>query len=179
LKDELHKRMSWLDALKSADVETTGKAEIAEDFTSPFEDEISESLIQGGAKSAKSPNPSPMGSNLTNRFSSGEDTTNRSQDEKKTPSKTKKSRSPEEEEELRSHLAGRFNYAYTEEAAMKCLEWVRSAPEIALDIETYGRNKTDGLLYTKGKVRLKFASSSCTTMVRVGLSTVTLWRTGS
>ncbi len=35
------------------DVETTGKAEIGEDFTFPFEDEISESLIQRGAKSAK------------------------------------------------------------------------------------------------------------------------------
>jgi hypothetical protein len=53
LKDELHKRTSWLDALKSMDVETTVKAEIAEDSTSPFEDEISESLIQRGAKSAK------------------------------------------------------------------------------------------------------------------------------
>jgi hypothetical protein len=53
LKDELHKRTSWLDALKSMDVGTTGKAEIAEDSTSPFEDEISGSLIQRGAKSAK------------------------------------------------------------------------------------------------------------------------------
>ncbi len=53
MKEELHKGTSWLDALKSMDVETTGKAEIAEDFTSPFEDEISESLIQRGAKGAK------------------------------------------------------------------------------------------------------------------------------
>jgi hypothetical protein len=35
------------------DVETTGKAEIAKDSTFPFEDEISESLIQQGDKSAK------------------------------------------------------------------------------------------------------------------------------
>jgi hypothetical protein len=53
LKDELHKRTSWLDALKGMDVGTTGKAEIAEDSTSPFENEISESLIQRGDKSAK------------------------------------------------------------------------------------------------------------------------------
>jgi DNA polymerase-1 len=31
---------------------------------------------------------------------------------------------------------------------------VKSAPEMALDIETYGKLKRDGLLYTKGKVRL-------------------------
>jgi hypothetical protein len=53
LKDELHKRTSWLDALKGTDVEATGMAEIAEDSTSPFEGVISESLIQRGAKSAK------------------------------------------------------------------------------------------------------------------------------
>ena len=53
MKDEPHKRTSLLDALKGMDVETTGKAEIAEDSTSPFEDEISESLIQRSAKSAK------------------------------------------------------------------------------------------------------------------------------
>ena len=54
MKDELHKRTSWLDAIKSMDVEATGKtAEIAEDTTSPFEDETSKSLIHRGAKSAK------------------------------------------------------------------------------------------------------------------------------
>jgi ribonuclease D len=31
---------------------------------------------------------------------------------------------------------------------------VKSAPEMALDIETYGRVKRDGLLYTKGRIRL-------------------------
>ena len=53
MKDELHKRTSLLDALKGMEVETTGKAEIAEDSTSPFKDEISEPLIQRGDKSAK------------------------------------------------------------------------------------------------------------------------------
>jgi DNA polymerase I len=38
--------------------------------------------------------------------------------------------------------------------AKRCLEWVKSAPEMALDIETYGKLKRDGLLYTKGKIRL-------------------------
>src|SRR5215218_249602 len=75
-------------------------------------------------------------------------------DEEKPKKKTKKPKSPEEEEELRSQLAATFNYAYTEEGAKRCLEWAKSAPEMALDIETYGRVKRDGLLYTKGTVRL-------------------------
>src|SRR5215217_7264106 len=75
-------------------------------------------------------------------------------DEEKPKKKTKKPKSPEEEEELRSQLAATFNYAYTEEGAKRCLEWVKLAPEMALDIETYGRTKRDGLLYTKGTVRL-------------------------
>ena len=73
---------------------------------------------------------------------------------KKNLRRTKKPKSPEEEEELRSQLAATFNYAYTEEGAKRCLEWVKSAPEMALDIETYGRLKRDGLLYTKCSVRL-------------------------
>ncbi len=73
---------------------------------------------------------------------------------KKTSSKTKKPKSLEEEEELLSQLASTFNYAYTEEGAKRCLERVKSAPEMALDIETYGRIKRDGLLYTKGRIRL-------------------------
>jgi DNA polymerase I len=74
--------------------------------------------------------------------------------EEKSKKKFKKPKSPEEEEELRSRLAATFNYIYTEEGASRCLEWVKSAPEMALDIETYGKLKRDGLLYTKGKVRL-------------------------
>src|SRR5829696_4879065 len=68
--------------------------------------------------------------------------------------KKKKPKSPEEEEELRSQLAATFNYACTEEGAKRCLEWVKSAPEMALDIETYGKFKRDGLLYTRGRIRL-------------------------
>jgi DNA polymerase I len=78
----------------------------------------------------------------------------KSGDDEEKPKKTKKPRSPEDEEELRSQLAATFNYAYTEEGAKRCLEWVTSAPEMALDIETYGKLKRDGLLYTKGRVRL-------------------------
>src|SRR5215204_546851 len=73
---------------------------------------------------------------------------------KKTSSKTKKPKSPEEEEELRASLAEKFNYICTEEGARRCLEWVKSAPEMALDIETYGKLKRDGLVCTKGRVRL-------------------------
>jgi DNA polymerase-1 len=87
--------------------------------------------------------------------SSSSNTPSRSgDDEEKPKKKTKKPRSPEEEEELRSQLAATFNYAYTEEGAKRCLEWVKLAPEVALDIETHGKLKRDGLLYTKGKVRL-------------------------
>jgi hypothetical protein len=53
LKDEPHKRTSWLDALKSIDVETTGKAEITKDTVSSSKDDISKCLTQWGAKSAK------------------------------------------------------------------------------------------------------------------------------
>src|SRR5215208_2580338 len=73
---------------------------------------------------------------------------------KKTSSKTKKPKSPEEEEELRASLAEKFNYICTEVGAKRCLEWVKSAPEMALDIETYGKLKRDGLLYTKGRISL-------------------------
>jgi DNA polymerase-1 len=72
----------------------------------------------------------------------------------KSSSKIKQPKSLEEEEELRASLAEKFNYIYTEEGARRCLEWVKSAAEMALDIETYGKLKRDGLLYTRGKVRL-------------------------
>src|SRR5215216_4836104 len=78
----------------------------------------------------------------------------KSGDDEEKPKKTKKPKTPKEEEELRSQLAGTFNYAYTGEGAKRCLEWVKSAPEMALDIETYGRIKRDGLLYTKGRIRV-------------------------
>src|SRR5215208_6156634 len=75
-------------------------------------------------------------------------------DEEKPRKKTKKPKSPEEEEELRASLAEKFSYIYTEAGARRCLEWAKSAPEMALDIETYGKLKKDGLLCTKGRVRL-------------------------
>jgi len=95
--------------------------------------------------------PSVIRSRLS---SSSPEPPRKSGDDEAKPKKTKKPKSPEEEEELRSHLAATFNYAYTEEGAKRCLEWVKSAPEMALDIETYGKLKRDGLLYTRGKVRL-------------------------
>jgi DNA polymerase-1 len=72
-----------------------------------------------------------------------------------TPEKKKKAKlSPEEEVENRARLAEKYNYVHTEEAAERCLEWVKAAPYVALDIETYGRLKRDGLLYTRANVRL-------------------------
>jgi hypothetical protein len=90
----------------------------------------------------------------TQLSSSSPEPPRKSGDDEEKPKKNRKPKSPEEEEELRSRLAATFNYAYTEEGARTCLEWVRSAPEMALDIETYGKLKKDGLLYTKGRTRL-------------------------
>jgi DNA polymerase-1 len=78
-------------------------------------------------------------------------------EEKKTPKEISPKTKPktlEEEEKLRAYLAEKFNYIYTEEGARRCLEWAKSAPEMELDIETYGKLKRDGLLYARGKVRL-------------------------
>jgi KaiC/GvpD/RAD55 family RecA-like ATPase len=78
-------------------------------------------------------------------------------EEKKAPKKIYSKIKPktlEEEKKLRACLAEKFNYIYTEEGVRRCLEWVNSAPEMALDIETYGRVKRDAILYTKCSVRL-------------------------
>src|SRR5215212_9148038 len=62
---------------------------------------------------------------------------------------------PEEEEAHRVQLEKDFpEYVYTEERAREVLEWARQVPEVAIDIETYGRLKRDGLLYTRCRVRL-------------------------
>src|SRR5829696_1775335 len=95
--------------------------------------------------------PSVIRSRLS---SSSPEPPRKSGDDEAKSKKPKQPKTPEEEEELRSQLAGTFNYAYTEEGAKRCLEWAKSAPEMALDIETYGKLKRDGLLYTRGKVRL-------------------------
>jgi hypothetical protein len=47
--------MSWLEALKNLDTETTQETEIATDAASSRAGESSDSLIQQGDKSAKSP----------------------------------------------------------------------------------------------------------------------------
>src|SRR5215211_3075571 len=115
-------------------------------------------VIRSRLSSSSSKPPSKSGDDEANEgggdSSSSSKPHRRSGDDEEKPKKTKKPKSPEEEEELRSQLAATFNYAYTEEGAKRCLEWVKSAPEVALDIEAYGKLKRDGLLYTKGKVRL-------------------------
>jgi hypothetical protein len=83
------------------------------------------------------------------------------QKEKK-PAKSKKSKAtkkqeltPEQEAELRAMLSAQHpEYVHTEEGAQAVLEWVRTVPNVALDIETAGKLKRDGLLYTRGRVRL-------------------------
>src|SRR5215216_6180469 len=77
-------------------------------------------------------------------------------DVKKTKRHPKKKKlTAEEEETHRAGLAKAFPaYVYTEERARAVLEWAKQMPELALDIETYGRLKRDGLLYTQCQVRL-------------------------
>jgi hypothetical protein len=77
-------------------------------------------------------------------------------DVKKTKKRTKKKKLTAEEEETHyDELAAAFPaYVHTEERARKVLEWTKQVPELALDIETYGRLKRDGLLYTRCQVRL-------------------------
>jgi DNA polymerase I-like protein with 3'-5' exonuclease and polymerase domains len=73
-----------------------------------------------------------------------------------TPTKrVKKKLTPEEEVTHYDELATSFpEYVHTAKRAGEVLEWVARLPEVALDIETYGRLKRDGLLYTRCRVRL-------------------------
>ena len=73
-----------------------------------------------------------------------------------TPTKrVKKKLTPEEEVTHYDELAAAFpEYVHTAKRAGEVLEWVARIPEVALDIETYGRLKRDGLLYTRCRVRL-------------------------
>jgi DNA polymerase I len=71
------------------------------------------------------------------------------------PKKAKKKLTPEEEYEQAVKLAGEHgDYVVTEERARECWVWAAGAEDIAVDIETYGRLKRDGLLYTRAKIRL-------------------------
>jgi DNA polymerase I-like protein with 3'-5' exonuclease and polymerase domains len=42
----------------------------------------------------------------------------------------------------------------TDAASPECVAWLQSIPSVALDIETYGKTKTDATSYLKGTVRL-------------------------
>ena len=71
------------------------------------------------------------------------------------PKKRTEKLTPEEEEAHRSVIAKAFPaYIYTEDRARECLARAKTVPEASLDIETYGRLKRDGLLYTRCKVRM-------------------------
>ena len=78
----------------------------------------------------------------------------------KTPTKQvkktkKKKLTPEEEVEERSQLAERWpGYVITDDRARECLEWARQTDTVEIDIETSGRLKRDGLLYTRCQIRL-------------------------
>jgi hypothetical protein len=82
-------------------------------------------------------------------------------------------RASEEEEELRSQLAGTFNYICIEEVACRCLEWAKLAPEMARNVVTYGKLKREPF-FTRSAL---FASSLCTTVEKRGSSTATMCRT--
>jgi DNA polymerase-1 len=69
--------------------------------------------------------------------------------------KKKKKLTPEEEAAEVSRLAETHpSYVVTEERSKEVLEWARGVPEVAIDIETHGRLKRDGLLYTRCRVRM-------------------------
>jgi hypothetical protein len=112
-------------------------------------------VIRSRLSSSSSNTPRDGGDDEAN--GSGEDSSSSSKRPSKSgddEEKSKQPKGPEEEEKLRASLAEQFNYIYTEGGARRCLEWVKLATEMALDIETYGKLKRDGLLYTKGRVRL-------------------------
>jgi len=133
-------------------------------------------VIRSRLSSSSSNTPRDGGDDEANE--GGEDSSSsskppsKSSDDEEKPKKTKKPKSPEEEEELRFQLAAKFNYAYTEEGAKRCLEWVKLAPKMALDIETYGKLKKMPFCTRSAP----FASSPCTTVGSRGSSIVITWR---
>jgi DNA polymerase-1 len=69
--------------------------------------------------------------------------------------KAKKKLTPEGEYELTLELADEFSgYVISDARARECLEWAEQIDEVEIDIETYGRLKRDGLLYTRCQIRL-------------------------
>src|SRR5215208_2742784 len=113
------------------------------------------STLAGGEKA--SPAPSKNG-HTPKKVTDKTDRNNitPTKDVKKTKRRPKRKKlTAEEEETHRAGLAKAFPaYVYTEERARAVLEWAKQMPELALDIETYGRLKRDGLLYTQCQVRL-------------------------
>ena len=71
------------------------------------------------------------------------------------PKKKAKKLTPEGEYELTLELADEFSgYVISDARARECLEWAEQIDEVEIDIETYGRLKRDGLLYTRCQIRL-------------------------
>jgi len=69
--------------------------------------------------------------------------------------KTKKKLTPEEEYEETLKLADKWSgYVVNDDRARECLEWAQQTEDVEIDIETYGRLKRDGLLYTRCQIRL-------------------------
>jgi DNA polymerase I-like protein with 3'-5' exonuclease and polymerase domains len=115
----------WLEALKSKNISHNTT-------TTPHKDDTG---ATGETEETRKNQPAKIGKNTT---------------APKKPNLT-----PEEEETERAWLAEAFPaYVYTDDRARECLEWAKTVPEVSLDIETYGRLKRDGLLYTKCKVRM-------------------------
>jgi DNA polymerase I len=71
------------------------------------------------------------------------------------PKRVKKKLTPEEEAAEQTRLAEAYpEWIRAAGRVGDVLEWVAGIPEVCLDIETYGRLKRDGLLYTRCQVRL-------------------------
>jgi DNA polymerase I len=71
------------------------------------------------------------------------------------PKAKKKKLTPEEVYEKTLELADEWSgYVISNERALACLEWAQETDAVEIDIETYGRLKRDGLLYTRCQIRL-------------------------
>jgi DNA polymerase I-like protein with 3'-5' exonuclease and polymerase domains len=96
-------------------------------------------------------NTSPPSSELLDSSENGTDKIDKNTEKPK----KKKKLTPEEGYEKTLELADEWScYVISNERALACLEWARETDAAEIDIETYGRIKRDGLLYTRCQIRL-------------------------
>jgi DNA polymerase-1 len=144
----------WLEALKAKNTPHNTEKDCARKDTLgvPRGGEIALTPENPLTKTAKTPGSGPSQNGHTPEKAPAK--TAKTND---TPTKQakKKKLSPEEIAEHYDRLAEAFpSFVHTAGRARQVLEWARRVPGVALDIETHGRLKRDGLLYTRCQVRL-------------------------